>query len=76
MWTNYAVMGKYETGLVTVAYQKPRVRAFYYKHWNIFINQILSFSNSLVCNIKLKEPVTKQGLDYRLHVQETSILMV
>jgi len=26
MWTNYAIMGKYETGLVTVAYQKPRVR--------------------------------------------------
>jgi len=25
MWTNYEVMGKYETGLVTIAYQKPKV---------------------------------------------------
>ena len=25
MWTNYEVMGKYETGIVTIAYQKPKV---------------------------------------------------
>ncbi len=34
MWTNYEVMGKYETGKVFIVYQNQNVSKFGFLHWS------------------------------------------
>ena len=62
MWTNYEVMGKYETGRVYVVYQDSNVRAVEIKNSIKSENFSPIFSMPLRSSILWRARTTKPGL--------------